>query len=36
VVGQPASSQAAAFRAIAAAVTERVRSLASLQLPKLG
>jgi ATP-binding protein involved in chromosome partitioning len=36
VVGQPDSSQAAAFRAIAAAVTERVRALASLQLPKLG
>ena len=36
VVGQPDSSQAAAFRAIAVAVTERVRALASLQLPKLG
>lgn len=36
VVGQPDSSQAAAFRAIALAVTERVRALASLQLPKLG
>jgi len=36
VVGQPDSSQAAAFRAIASAVTERVRALASLQLPKLG
>jgi ATP-binding protein involved in chromosome partitioning len=36
VVGQPDSSQAAAFRAIAVAVTERVRALASLQLPRLG
>ena len=36
VVGQPDSSQAAAFRAIAVAVTERVGALASLQLPKLG
>ena len=36
VVGQPDSSQAAAFRAIAGAVTERVRALAGLQLPKLG
>ena len=36
VVGQPDSSQAAAFRAIASAVTERVRALAGLQLPKLG
>jgi ATP-binding protein involved in chromosome partitioning len=36
VVGQPDSSQAAAFRAIAVAVTDRVRALASLQLPKLG
>ena len=36
VVGQPDSAQAAAFRAIAVAVTDRVRALASLQLPKLG
>jgi len=36
VVGQPDSTQAAAFRAIAVAVTDRVRALASLQLPKLG
>jgi ATP-binding protein involved in chromosome partitioning len=36
MVGQPDSSQAAAFRAIAVAVTERVRALASLQLPRLG
>jgi ATP-binding protein involved in chromosome partitioning len=36
VVGQPASAQAAAFRAIAAAVAARVDALAGLQLPRIG
>ncbi len=36
VVGQPDSAQAAAFRQVAAAVAERVKSLAALTLPTIG
>ena len=36
VVGQPTSSQADAFRKIAAAVAARVEALAGLQLPRIG
>jgi ATP-binding protein involved in chromosome partitioning len=36
VVGQPGSSQADAFRKIAAAVVARVEALAGLQLPRIG
>ena len=35
VVGQPRSAQAAAFRALAAAVAERVRALATLTMPTI-
>lgn len=36
VVGQPTSAQAEAFRRVAAAVVERVKSLAALTLPTIG
>jgi ATP-binding protein involved in chromosome partitioning len=36
MVGQPASSQADAFRRMAAAVAARVEALAGLQLPRIG
>ena len=35
VVGQPRSAQAEAFRALAAAVAERVRALATLSMPTI-